>query len=54
MRGTYLALGVVIALVVVYFHGKTRKNVVATPLQGTRIDLNPALYSYPGVSSVPA
>lgn len=45
-------LGAAIVLVVVYLWGRMKRGTVSTPLMGTRIDLNPALYQYNSSSSL--
>lgn len=54
MRGSYLLLGALLALAAVYLYRQPHKGAVTTPTLATRIELNPALYSYPGVSSIGA
>jgi hypothetical protein len=48
-----LVVGIVLAALAFWGYQRYTTGKVATPTLATVIDLNPALFHYPGVSSVP-
>lgn len=46
------ALGMIVAVVLFWAYSRYTAGKVATPALDTVIDLNPALFKYPGASSI--